>query len=117
MPLDVAVLHVSPPDEHGFMSLGVEVLASKAAAEPATLVIAQVNDRLPRVLGDSFLHVSRFHKLAEVSESLPQLEKSPFSDVERMIGKYIADLIEDGSTLRLGIGGATGAAPISPSRR
>jgi 4-hydroxybutyrate CoA-transferase len=105
MPLDVALLHVSPPDEHGFMSLGVEVLASKAAAETAKLVIAQVNDRMPRVLGDSFIHVSRFHKLVEISEPLPQLETSPFSDVERLIGKYIADLIEDGSTLQLGIGG------------
>jgi len=105
MPLDVALLHVSPPDEHGFMSLGVEVLASKAAAETAKLVVAQVNDRMPRVLGDSFIHVSRFHKLVEISEPLPQLEKSPFSDVERLIGKYIADLIEDGSTLQLGIGG------------
>jgi acyl-CoA hydrolase len=105
MPLDVALLHVSPPDEHGFVSLGVEVLASKAAAETAKIVIAQINDRMPRVLGDSFLHVSRFHKLVEISEPLPQLEKSPFSDVERLIGKYIADLIEDGSTLQLGIGG------------
>ncbi|MDH4271297.1 MAG: 4-hydroxybutyrate CoA-transferase [Candidatus Aminicenantes bacterium] len=105
MSLDVAVLHVSPPDEHGFMSLGVEVLASKAAAETAKVVIAQVNDRMPRVLGDSFLHISRFHKVVEISEPLPQLEKSPFSDVERMIGKYIAELIEDGSTLQLGIGG------------
>jgi 4-hydroxybutyrate CoA-transferase len=105
MPLDVAVLHVSPPDEHGFMSLGVEVLGSKAAAEKAKLVIAQVNDKMPRVLGDSFLHVSRFHKLVEISEPLPQLEKNPFSEVERMIGKHIADLIEDGSTLQLGIGG------------
>jgi len=105
MPLDVAVLHVSPPDEHGFMSLGVEILASKAAAETAKIVIAQVNEKMPRVLGDSFLHVSRFHKLVEVCEPLPQLEKNPFSEVERMIGKHIADLIEDGSTLQLGIGG------------
>jgi acyl-CoA hydrolase len=105
MPLDVAVLHLSPPDEHGFMSLGVEVLASKAAAEKAKTVIAQVNDRMPRVLGDSFLHVSRLHKIVEVSEPLPELQKNPFSEVERLIGKHIAGLIEDGSTLQLGIGG------------
>jgi len=105
MSLDAAVLHVSPPDEHGFMSLGVEVLGSKAAAEKAKIVIAQVNEKMPRVLGDSFLHVSRFHKLVEISEPLPQLEKKPFSEVERLIGKHIADLIEDGSTLQLGIGG------------
>ncbi len=105
MPLDVALLHVSPPDEHGFMSLGVEVLGSKAAAEKAKLVIGQVNEKMPRVLGDSFLHISRFHKLVEMSEPLPELKKSPMSDVEREIGKHIAGLIESGSTLQLGIGG------------
>jgi acyl-CoA hydrolase len=117
MPLDVAVLHLSPPDEHGFMSFGVEVLASKAAAEKAKIVIAQVNDRMPRVLGDSFLHVSRVHKIVEISEALPQLEKSPFSEVEKMIGKYIADLIEDGSTLQLGIGGIPDAVLAALSNR
>ncbi|MGQ9672166.1 MAG: acetyl-CoA hydrolase/transferase family protein [Candidatus Aminicenantales bacterium] len=117
MPLDVAVLHVSPPDEHGFMSLGVEVLASKAAAEKARIVIAQVNDRMPRVLGDSFLHVSRFHKVVEISEPLPQLEKKPFSEVERMIGKHIAGLIEDGSTLQLGIGGIPDAVLAALTNR
>jgi len=105
MPLDVAILHRSPPDEHGFMSYGVEVLASKAAAETAKIVIAQVNEKMPRILGDSFIHVSRVHKVVEVSEALPQLEKKPFSEVEKKIGSYIAELIEDGSTLQLGIGG------------
>jgi len=105
MLLDVAVLHLSPPDEHGFMSYGVEVLASKAAAETAKIIIAQVNEKMPRVLGDSFIHVSRVHKIIEVSEDLPQLEKEPFSEVERKIGHFIAELIEDGSTLQLGIGG------------
>jgi 4-hydroxybutyrate CoA-transferase len=117
MPLDVAILHVSPPDEHGFMSLGVEVLASKAATEKARLVIAQVNDKMPRVLGDSFVHVSRFHKIVEISEPLPQLEKSPFSEVERMIGRYIAELIEDGSTLQLGIGGIPDAVLAALANR
>jgi acyl-CoA hydrolase len=105
MPLDVAILHLSPPDEHGFMSYGVEVLASKAAAETAKIVIAQVNEKMPRILGDSFIHVSRVHKVVEVSEPLPQLTKKPFSEVEKKIGSYIADLIDDGSTLQLGIGG------------
>jgi acyl-CoA hydrolase len=113
MPLDVAMLHLSPPDEHGFMSLGVEVLASKAAAEKAKVVIAQVNDRMPRVLGDSFIHVSRVHKVVEISEPLPELEKSPPSEVERKIGKYIADLITDGCTLQLGIGGIPDAVLAS----
>lgn len=105
MPLNVAILHLSPPDEHGFMSFGVEVLASKAAAEKAEIVIAQVNDQMPRVLGDSFIHVSRVDKVLEVSEQLPQLQRKPFTEVERKIGHYIAELIEDGSTLQLGIGG------------
>jgi acyl-CoA hydrolase len=105
MPLDVAIIQMSPPDEHGFMSYGVEVLCSKAAAENAKLIIAQVNEEMPRILGDSFVHVSRVHKVVEVSEPLFELEKKPFSEVERKIGAYIADLITDGSTLQLGIGG------------
>ncbi len=105
MPIDVAMLHLSPPDEHGFMSYGAEVLASKAAAETAKTVIAQINEKMPRVLGDSFIHISRVHKVVEISEDLPQLEKKPFSEVERKIGHFIVDLIDDGSTLQLGIGG------------
>ena len=96
MSVDVAMLHLSPPDEHGFMSYGVEVLASKAAAETAKTVIAQVNEKMPRVLGDSFIHISRVHKVVEISEDLPQLEKKPVSEVERKIGHFIADMIEDG---------------------
>jgi acyl-CoA hydrolase len=117
LPLDVAVLHLSPPDEHGFMSFAVEVLASKAAAETAKIVIAQINDRMPRVLGDSFIHVSRVHKIVEISEQLPQLENSPATEVEMKIGKYIADLIDDGSTLQLGIGGIPDAVLASLSNR
>lgn len=105
MPLDAALIHTSLPDEHGFLSLGVEVLASKAAIEKAKVVIAQVNDKMPRILGDSFVHVSKVDKVVEISEDLPQLEKKPFSEVERKIGHSIAELIEKGSTLQLGIGG------------
>ncbi len=105
MPLDAALLHLSSPDEHGFMSYGVEVLCSKAAAETAKMVIAQVNDHMPRVLGDSFIHISRIDKIVEVSEPLPELQKKPLIEVEKKIGKFIAALIDDGSTLQLGIGG------------
>jgi len=105
MPIDVALLHLSPPDEHGFMSYGVEVLCSKAAAETAKVVIAQVNEEMPRVLGDSFIHVSRVDKIVEVSEPLPVLDVKPASEVETRIGGYIAELIEDGACLQLGIGG------------
>ncbi len=104
LPLDVALLQVSPPDEHGFMSLGVEVLASKAAAEAARTVIVQVNERMPRVLGDSFLHVSRVHAITESDEPLPELTSPGFGEVERQIGHHIATLIPDGATLQLGIG-------------
>lgn len=117
MPLDVAILHLSPPDEHGFMSFGVEVLASKAASEKAKVVIAQVNDKMPRVLGDSFIHVSRVDKVVEISEALPELEKKPPTEVERKIGKFIADLIEDGATLQLGIGGIPDAVLAALSTR
>ncbi len=105
MPIDVAMLHLSPPDEHGFMSFGVEVMASKAAAETAKIVIAQINDKMPRVLGDSFIHVSHVDKIVEMSMDLPELEKRPATDVEKKIGNFIAELIEDGATLQLGIGG------------
>jgi acyl-CoA hydrolase len=105
IPLDAALVHLSPPDEHGFMSFGVECLASKAAAESAKIVIAQVNDKMPRTLGDSFIHVSRVHHIVESSTELPELDRKPPSDVEQQIGKHIAGLVEDGSTLQLGIGG------------
>lgn len=117
MPVDVVMLHLSPPDEHGFMSYGVEVLASKAAAEKAKIVIAQVNDQMPRVLGDSFIHVSRVHKIVEVSEPLPELERSPMTEVELKIGQYIAELIDDGCTLQLGIGGIPDAVLASLKNR
>lgn len=104
LPLDVAILQVSPPDEHGFMSLGIEVLASKAAAETARTVIVQVNEQMPRVLGDSFLHVSRVQAVVETDEPLPELEKSEFGEIERRIGHHVAGLIPDGATLQLGIG-------------
>lgn len=110
LPIDVAFMHLSPPDEHGFMSYGVECLASKAAAEMAKTVVAQVNEKMPRTLGDSFIHVSRVSKVVEISQELPQLEPIPFTEVEKKIGTYIASLVEDGSTLQLGIGGIPNAA-------
>lgn len=105
IPLDVAFIHVSPPDEHGFMSYGVECAASKAAAESAKIVVAQVNDRMPRTLGDVFLHVSHVHKIVECSEPLLTLQPGESTEVERKIASHIAGLIKDGDTLQLGIGG------------
>lgn len=103
--LDVAMVMVSPPDEHGFMSLGVETLASKAACRAARIVIAQVNEKMPRVLGDSFLHVSRVASIVEATEPLPNLVPKPASEVEQRIGRNIVGLIEPGATLQMGIGG------------
>jgi acyl-CoA hydrolase len=106
IPLDVAFIHFSPPDEHGFMSLGVECAGTKAAVESAKIVVAQVNDKMPRTLGDVFVHISHVDKIVECSEELETLPHgSGYSDVEMKIGSHIAALIEDGSTLQLGIGG------------
>jgi len=104
LPLDVAYLSVSPPDIHGFCSLGAEVIASKAAAEAAKILVLEVNDQMPRVLGDTFIHVSQAHKVVEVSDPLPQLQAEPPDEVDLKIGRVIAGLIEDGSTLQMGIG-------------
>jgi acyl-CoA hydrolase len=105
IPLDVAMVQCSPPDEHGFMSLGVEVLASKAACQAAETVIIQVNQQMPRTLGDSFLHVSRADSIVEFTERLPNLVGKPPTEVERMISQHILPLIEPGATLQMGIGG------------
>jgi 4-hydroxybutyrate CoA-transferase len=105
IPLDVAMLHVSPPDEHGFMSLGVETLASVAASQAARTVIVQVNERMPRVLGDCFLHVNRVNAIVEHTEPLPELKVAPASEVERAIAQHVISLIEPGSTIQMGIGG------------
>jgi acyl-CoA hydrolase len=103
--LDVAMVMASPPDEHGFMSLGVETLASNAACQTAQKVIVQVNERMPRVLGDSFLHVGRVDAIVEQSEPLPTLSSRRPTDAERAIAHHIVPLIEEGSTLQMGIGG------------
>ena len=110
LPVDVAFMHLSPPDEHGFMSYGVECLASKGAAESAKIVVAQVNEKMPRALGDSFIHASRVSKIVEISKDLPELQPIPFTDVEKKIGANVASLVEDGSTVQLGIGGIPNAA-------
>lgn len=103
-PIDVALISVTPPDKHGFVSLGVSVGGTKPAALNAKLVIAQVNDRMPRTMGDSFLHVSDLTYCVEASAQLPQLGGGAISDTEEAIGRNVASLVEDGATLQLGIG-------------
>jgi len=104
LPLDAALVQVSPPDRHGFCSLGVSVDYTKAAVEGAKLVIAQVNPRMPRTMGGSFVHVSRLDRIVEASEELPELPRSALGDVEMAIGERCAALVRDGDCLQLGIG-------------
>jgi len=103
--LDIAVIQVSPPDRHGYCSYGVEVGVTKSAAESAGLVIAEVNPNMPRTLGDSFIHVSQINHFIEVDYHLPELPSVPSSPVQDQIAEHIAELIPDGATLQLGIGG------------
>ena len=105
LPVDVALIHVSPPDEHGFCSFGVGVECTKAAAETAGTVIALVNRRMPRALGDSFIHVSRLTHVVEADRPVLELPQvGNVGGVARAIGGHVAELIEDGSTLQMGIG-------------
>jgi acyl-CoA hydrolase len=105
MPLDLAILQVSPPDQHGYMSLGVEVIASKAAARSARKTLVQVNEAMPRVLGDCFLHVSEVDHVVELNHPLPNLKQQEPSELETRIASNVAELIPDEATLQLGIGG------------
>jgi acetyl-CoA hydrolase len=109
LPLDVALIQVSPPDEHGFCSFGVEVGVTKAAAESARLIIAEINPRMPRTLGDSFIHINDLHITVEVDYPLPEFTMGPPSSVQALIGRNVASLIEDGSTIQTGIGGIPNA--------
>jgi 4-hydroxybutyrate CoA-transferase len=104
LPLDAALVHVSPPDAHGFCSLGTSVDGAKAAVETAKVVIAQVNSQMPRVHGDGFVHISKFAAWIEVNEELPEVPSKPLSDVALRIGEHVASLVENGSTLQAGIG-------------
>ncbi len=105
LPIDVALIHVSPPDEHGFCSFGIEVGVTKPAAHAARIVIAEVNDQMPRTLGDSFIHVSKIDYAVPVSYKLPELPLGEVTELNKRIGQHVAELIEDGSTLQMGIGG------------
>ena len=105
LPLDVALVHVSPPDQNGVCSFGIEVGVTKTAAESARIVIAEVNDRMPRTLGDSFIHVSKFTHVVPVSHPLIEHRMGEVTELEHRIARHCASLIEDGSTLQLGIGG------------
>jgi acetyl-CoA hydrolase len=106
LPLDVALIHISPPDEHGFCSLGVEVGLTKSAAESAKIIIAEVNQQMPRTLGDSFIHVSKLDYMVPVDYDLPELAMGHegAGEITQTIAGYCAELIPDGATMQMGIG-------------
>ena len=105
MPIDVALIQVSPPDAHGFCSFGVGVDITLTGARCARYVVAQVNDQMPRTYGDSFIHVSQIDACVECTQPLCELPKPEITDLHRAIARNVASLIEDGSTLQTGIGG------------
>jgi acyl-CoA hydrolase/GNAT superfamily N-acetyltransferase len=104
VPLDYTIVQVSPPDAHGYCSLGISVDVVKAAVETASFVIAEVNPQMPRTLGDSFLHVTQIQAFVPCDYPLLELTPPPQTEATQRIGGFIADLIEDGATLQMGIG-------------
>jgi len=105
MPLDVALIQVSPPDAHGFCSFGVGVDTTLTAAKCAKYVVAQVNDQMPRTYGDSFIHVSKIHAFVESSRPLCELPKPEITEMHVAIAKNVSWLIGDGAVIQTGIGG------------
>lgn len=108
-PINVALINVSPPDEFGYMSYGVEVSVTKPCTEAAEIVIAQVNSKMPRTLGDSFIHTDDVDYFVLQDEPILELPQKESSEVEMQIGEHIAKMVEDGATLQLGIGGIPNA--------
>jgi len=104
LPLDVALIHVSPPDEHGFCSLGIEAGLIKTPAQVARIVIAEINERMPRTLGDSFIHISKIDVAVPVDYPLAELPLGQANELSMRIAQHAAGLIEDGSTMQMGIG-------------
>ena len=110
IPLDAALIHVSPPDNHGYCSLGVSVEATLAAIQNAKIVIAQVNPRMPRTFGDGIIHINQIDFVVDVDLPIFGHEMEAISEVENKIGRHIASLIDDRSTLQMGIGSIPNAA-------
>lgn len=110
MPIDIALISVTPPDAHGFCSLGVSVDITVSAVQSAKVVIAQVNEHMPRTRGEGNIHCSKFTYMVEGPRPLPQHVAEPPGEIETIIGQKVAGLIEDGSTMQTGIGGIPNAA-------
>ncbi|MEM5776697.1 MAG: acetyl-CoA hydrolase/transferase C-terminal domain-containing protein, partial [Anaerolineaceae bacterium] len=106
LPLDIALIHTSPPDSNGICSYGIESGLTKTATESARIVIAQVNQRMPRILGDTFIHVKDIDYIVPVDDDLAELpmESEGNNDIVEKIAGFIAERIPDGATMQLGIG-------------
>lgn len=104
LPIDLAMIHVSPPDRHGFCSLGTSVDVTLAGVQMAECVIAQINPKMPRTHGDGIIHVGAIDYAVEVDDEIPELPLIELTEQEKEIGKNCAELIEDGATLQMGIG-------------
>ena len=104
MPIDVALIQCTPPDDYGFMSLGAGVDIALTAAQCAKHLIIEVNDQAPRTLGDCFLHVSKADAIVEVSHPLPEYKQPELTDAHRAVARHVASLIPDAATLQMGIG-------------
>ena len=118
MPIDVALIEVSPPDSHGFCSFGVGVDTTLTAARLARYVVAQVNDQMPRTYGDSFIHVSKIDAIVESSRPLCAMKRAEITDMQAAIARNVASLIEDGAVIQTGIGGIPDAVlPLLMDRK
>lgn len=113
IPVDVALIHVSPPDKHGYCSLGTSIDVTLAGVQTAKTVIAQINPKMPRTHGDGLLHVSEITYAVEVSDEIPELPLMELSAEEIAIGKHCAELVENGSTLQMGIGAIPNAVLLA----
>jgi acyl-CoA hydrolase len=117
IPLDVAIVQLSPPDRHGMCSLGTSVDAARAAVDTATIVLAEINDRMPRTHGNTGVPFERIHAFVHTNRPLPSPECPPPTEVEQQIGALVADLVEDGATLQTGIGAIPDAALARLTKR
>ncbi|MCW3490037.1 4-hydroxybutyrate CoA-transferase, partial [Dethiobacter alkaliphilus] len=102
---NVVMMTVSPMDKHGYFSMSLGIDYTKAALQKAEKVIVEVNPNAPRTLGNSFIHVSQINHVVECDDPMPTLAIPPTTELEETIGKYVAELIDDGSTLQIGVGG------------
>ncbi|HAP69548.1 MAG TPA: 4-hydroxybutyrate CoA-transferase [Flavobacteriales bacterium] len=113
IPIDVALISVSPPDDHGYCSLGPSIDVSLAASESAKKVIAQVNKHIPRTHGDGLIHISKIDHLVKCNEQIPKVISGVLNETEIAIGKNVAEMVEDGATLQMGIGNIPNAVLAS----